>query len=100
MAAKLLGCIDHREPEYEHWRELPQICLSRQNFCHDKHVFDVTNICHDKHNFVELTFVMKIRVCHDKTRLFIKSNFVVTKVLSQQAYFCRDKNDTCGSSHQ
>ena len=26
--------------------------------------------------------------------------FVATKVSSQQAYFCRDKSDTCGGSHQ
>ena len=68
-----------------------KVCLLWQKIFFRNNSFFATNICHDKHNFVELTFVMKIRVCHDKTRLFIKSNFVVTKVLSQQAYFCHDK---------
>ena len=72
-------------------------------------LFVATNICHDKHNFVatkfccdKLTFVMT-HVCCNKTHLLswqkyaccdIKISFfvfLVTKVLSQQAYFCLDK---------
>ena len=40
-----------------HWREMPQVSvLSQQNFCHDKHMFVMTNGCvMTKHIF-----------CHDK----------------------------------
>ena len=41
-----------------------KVCLSQQNFCHDKITFVVANIYGDKHMLV------------------------ATKVLSQQAYFC------------
>ena len=77
-----------------------KVCLSWQNFCHNKHVFVVTNICHDK------TFVTTKIFCRNK------HNFVTVKVLSQQAYFCHDqrhdlswqnfchnKKNTFGSSH-
>ena len=55
-----------------HWRELPQVFLLRQKFCHDKH------ICCD-------------RTCHDKSML------VMTKLLSQQTYFCHEK--TCRNKY-
>ena len=40
------------------------------------------------------------RVCRDKSFVATNIIFAVTKVLSRQDVFCRDKNDTCGSSHQ
>ena len=46
--------------------------LSRQKFCRHKHVSVATNICCD-------IFLVN------------KHDFVATKVLSRQAYFCRDK---------
>ena len=69
-----------KQPAAYHWRELPQVSfLSRQKFWRDKHMFDAT-----KHVF-----------CHDKSMFFRdKYIFVATKhfskVLSRQAYFCRD----------
>ena len=55
------------------------------------------------------SFVATKYACRDKTfglKTFGLKTFVATKlcfttkVLSRQAYFCRDKNDTCGSSSQ
>ena len=82
-----------------HWRELPQVsflspqkfcaCLSRQNTffwfvfvfatkaCYS---FVATNFCRDKHVF-----------CRDKSMLFKYFQYTSSKVLSRQAYFCRDK---------
>ena len=59
-----------------HWRELPQVLfLSRQNYvCLEKIYF-----CRDK------TFVGTN--CGHK-----EYNFAVTKGLSRQSYFCRDKH--------
>ena len=73
------------------------ICdMSWQNYaCHNK----TSYICHDKSMLVtnlclsQQIFVMTKIFCHDH-------NFVATKLLSWQTYFCRDKNDTCGSSCQ
>ena len=62
------------------WRELPQVSLlSQQKYasrdknyvCRAKIMFVATNICPDKHVFV------------------------TTKVLSRQAYFCRDNKKKC-----
>ena len=67
--AELKGCRKTKLGIY-HWWELPQVSLlSRQKFCHDKHVF-----CRNKHVF-----------CHDKNML------VATKLLSQQNCVCHDK---------
>ena len=50
------------QPEGYHWSELPQVSfLSKQKFCRGKHVFIQKNM------------------------------FVAMKVLSRQAYFCRDQ---------
>ena len=74
-------------------------------FCWDE-TFVATNMCRVKHNF---TFLTLICVCRDKRRVLSrekvclsrqKHNFVPTKVLSRQSYFCRDKNDTYGSSRK
>ena len=55
---------------------MTKVCLLRQKFCHDKHVFLWQKFCLDKHTFVPTKDVF----CHDK-HMF-------------------DKNNTCGSSHQ
>ena len=109
--------------ESYHWRELPQVSflspqtrvyrdntvfcrdkifLSRQNFRRDKYL----RVCRDKHTFVapqayvcrdEHTFVAT-SICRDK-RFVAKNTFVVTKVLSLQAYFCRNKRLFCRYKH-
>ena len=45
------------------------------------------------------------KTCFVMTNMFVATKVSITKlvatnVLSQQAYFCRDKDDTCGSSYQ
>ena len=52
-----------------------KVCLSQQNFCHDKYLSRQTQLCRDK-------------------------SFVPTSILLSQQNFCRDKNDTCGNSRQ
>ena len=102
-------------------RELSQVSfLLQQTFCHDKHMsvttkhvcwhlyacchkafVATTNMCLSEQIFVmrkKEKFTSKI-FCHDK------HNFVVTKVLSQEAYFCCDKRhvlskQTCVFSQQ
>ena len=107
-----------------HWRELPQVSfLSRQMFCHDKHVtvaknvLSRQNICHNKYLSRQKKFTL--RVCRDKTRLFsrqtrvfcdkrficrnknILSRFVAASILlSRQTCVCRDKNYTYGRGPQ
>ena len=105
-----------------HWRELPQVSfLSQQKFCFDKHVFCCNkSMLATTKVFVEtktLSVVTKLclsrqtRVCHEEnfvvTSILLlqqKTCFVVTNTcLSQQTRlswqnFCRNKNDTCGSS--
>ena len=80
-------------------------CLSRQNtffclFCRDKS-FVATNICRDKGYFCRDKHVFdatKHVFCRDKT---LDKTFVTTNIiLSRHAYFCRDKNYTCGRSRQ
>ena len=65
---------------------LRQTCvLSWQKYaCHDK-TFVTMNICLSQQIFVATTFVTKYFFCRNK------HNFVTTKVLSRQAYFCCDK---------
>ena len=53
--------------------------LSDTHFCSDKHVFVTTNIYRDK-SFAAIKIFCRL-----------KHNFVTTKCLSRQAYFCRDK---------
>ena len=94
-----------------HWRELPQVSfLSRQKhvfvatkhiFCRNKtHLLSQQNICHNN-----IMFAATKQFCCVKT--FVATNicrnkhtFLMTKVLSRRAYFCRNKNDTCGSPCQ
>ena len=80
--------------------------LSRQKYaCHDKS-FVETKLCLSRQNiFVETNSCFlgsdnrdKRGVCHDKSKFcarnvlaHLKKMFVATKVLSRQAYFCRDK---------
>ena len=89
--------------------------MSQQNFYHDKHdkhVFAATKLvfCHDKLTSVmtslllswQMCFVMTKHVfCCDKrfvAEIFCHDKSFVTA--PEQAYFCHDKNDTCGCSHQ
>ena len=82
------------------------VCLSRHvllqqtYFCRDKR-FVATNICRDKGYFCRDKHVFdatKQVFCRDKP---LDKTFVTTNIiLSRHAYFCRDKNYTCGSSRQ
>ena len=92
-------------------------------FCRDKHVFVATKLflrqifvatntilspqayfCRDKHVFV----ATKDTFCRDKSMpvatkdVFCRDKhiFVATKMMLVAAPFCRDNNDTCGSSRQ
>ena len=62
------------------------------NICREKSFVATKIFCHDKHNF---TFVVaSIRF------LWQITCFVATNMCLSWQRFCRDKNDTCGSSHQ
>ena len=108
---------------------LTKTCLSQQKCVCCNKTFVATSICHNKHNFVA-TSILLLRqtcVCHDKTHLLLgqkyachdkyllrqtkyfvmllsqqKMCFVVTNTCchDKHVYFCHNKNDTCGSSHQ
>ena len=96
--------LPQSDQEY-HWRQLPQVCLARQN-----KTFVATKLCLSRQN---LSFAInkclsqqnvcdktcdkrrvlprQTRVCRDKSK-FVVIKLVATKVcLSRQAYFCRDK---------
>ena len=65
----------------------------KYNFCHNKTSFVTTKICLSWQNVFVATRVTNI--CRNK-RNFVRTNmcllcFVMTKVLSWQAYFCHDK---------
>ena len=104
-----------------HWRELPQVSfLLRQKFCCDKHnlsrqkyacwnktfvVTKVANICRDNHLFFMTTINFSCLSWQNKCllwQIFVKTKFVATnillqqifccnRILSRQAYLCRDK---------
>ena len=100
-----------------HWQELPQVsfllrqvllrqtCVSWQNvFVMTKHVFcgDKTVVVTNLFLWWQTFVVTNTSLLQQNTKIFChdKHNFVATKVLSRQAYFFRDKNYTCASSHQ
>ena len=68
-----------------------KICLSWQNYCHDKIMFVVTNICHNK------TFVATSILLSRQNTSFV---FVTSNMCLSQQNFCRNKNYPCGSSRQ
>ena len=60
-----------------HWRELPQIFLSRQKYaCRDKS-FVTTNICRYKHNFVATSILLS----RQKTRLVATNTCLSRQIL-------------------
>ena len=75
LPVTLLLCVCARVRAY-YWRELPQVSFltRRQKYA-----------CRDKTVVVTNTGVSRQIFCRDK------HNFVATKLLSRQAYFCRDK---------
>ena len=104
-----------------HWRELPQVSfLSRQKFCRNKHAFVETNMCLSRQNNIcrDKTFVTTKTLYRDKhgfarqkyscgKHTFVaikdvfcrhKHVFVATETCLLRQNFCRDKNDTRGSS--
>ena len=92
-----------RRASLYHWQELPQVSfLSQQKFYRDKHVFCRTKSIfsrRDNHNFVATKVLSRqAYFCHDKQ--VSSNNFVATKVLSRQAYFCRDKRRVLCLSRQ
>ena len=67
------------------------------HFCRDKSFVETKHVfCHEKSMLVATKRLSRqTRVCR------YKHNFVATNItLVRLAYFCRDKNDTCGSSRQ
>jgi len=75
------------------WRELPQsIILSRQTFCHTKHTFIVTK---DVFCYLCKLCLSQQNVCHDK-HVFVATNII----LLRQAYVCRDKRRVLCFSRQ
>ena len=83
-----------------------KVCLSQQNIFVATKLF--TTICRDKQfcrdkrdktrlllrqNYASIIFVATNTCCRDKS-------FVTTNIILSRQTFCRDKNDTCGSSRQ
>ena len=79
----------------------------KYHFCHDKSFVATNTLIHNK------VYLLRQKFCRDKSLAATKASqsrqnvcryiiiFVATKIrLSRQAYFCRDKNYTCGSSRQ
>ena len=71
----------------------------KYGFCRDKHVSRQKYTCRDK-TFVSTNICRHKHVCLSHKSMLVatntcigrdKHNFVATKVLSRQAYFCRDK---------
>ena len=73
--------------------------LSRQKFCHNKHAFVATKTCLSRQKYVyrEKSFV----VTNIKLLQVYKHNFVTTKLLLRQAYFCALSGQThvCCDKH-
>ena len=76
-----------------------EVCLSRQNYvCRDKIMFVATKLCLS----VSKKYLPRLRFCRNKHTFFRGKHvslataatsmpFVSPNVLSQQAYFCREK---------
>ena len=92
----LFGVCQHGTASIE-WTVIPGRWLSgschKYHFCRDKYLSQQTQVCHDK------LLSWHAHFCHDKhvfvvtTHIFCcnKSMLVVTKILLQQNYVCRDK---------
>ena len=67
--------------------------LSRQKYaCRDKHIFVAINVCRDKYLLRQTSFCLQDKLTFIATNTCLsRQTFVATKVLSRQAYFCRDK---------
>ena len=89
-----------------HWRELPQVSfLLRQKFCCNKLTFVMTNTkhvsCHDKSLSWQNYFVVtNIILLQQHTFVVTKDMFCLFVTCLSWQNFCRNKNNTCGSSHQ
>ena len=89
-----------------HWRELPQVSfLLRQKFCCNKLTFVMTNTkhvsCHDKSLSWQNYFVVtNIILLQQHTFVETKAMFCLFVTCLSWQNFCRNKNNTCGSSHQ
>ena len=84
------GCRHPTTYHLYHWRELPQVSfLSRQMFCRGTRLFvsmfAVTKLLSQQNYVSRQNIFVVTHICRDK------NVFVTTKVLSRQAYFCRDK---------
>ena len=120
-------CVEDKMPERNtdwgkperksyHCLELQQVSFSsRQRFCRDKHMSVATKIrLLSRQKPVCLSRQKtKVRLSRQKFCPILNTSFVATKVRfsatntclsrlcsSRQAYFCRDKNGTCGSPRQ
>ena len=73
--------------------------MTKHIFCHDKSRLVVTNniFCHNKHNFIATKLLLRqAYFCHNKRHVLSWQ----THVCCDKQNFCRDWNDTCGSSRQ
>ena len=67
-----------------------RVCREKKYACRNKIMSVATNICRDK-SFVATNIILSRQ----------KHTFVATRrVVTRETRVCRDKNDTCGSSHQ
>ena len=64
------------------------IVATKDMFCRDERVFVAAKVCLSRQNYV-CCHIFATHICRDKI-MFVTTN----------TYLCRDKNGTCGSSHQ
>ena len=63
-------------------------------FCHDKSKLVVTNICCDKHNFVATKILTwQVYFCHDKRHVCCDKIVCFDKYLLRQTHVCCDKHN-------
>jgi len=75
------------------------VSLSRQNFCRDKLTFVATNTSFvaTKECFSNTFSILQVKFCRGK-HTFVATKDVFYRDKHALQNFCRDKNDTCGSS--
>ena len=79
--------------ELYRWQELPQVSfLSQQKFCQDKRVVTKQSLSWQKCARCDKVMFVATNMC-------LLHNFVATKVLSWQVYFCHDKHMLVMTKH-
>ena len=79
-----------------------KIIFVATNIFRNKHMFVTKNICRNKYNFVATKVLsQQAYFCRDKRRVLSQLTCVCrdkNMLVATNIFFCRDKNDTCGSS--